>query len=120
MPTNDVAPLGRYLNAMEHICGYTPTPEDDASPVCGKPAVHHFWVGGPDEPHGCIEACEAHFSTAQAISYDWHAVGPVCDVPGTQWHFAGLQGEGFCSWPPAEEAVAAELALELHPSTTTR
>lgn len=96
---------GPYGRAMEHICGFDGG--DSAAPPCGAPAVFHHWGGAPpDTRHDWVMlACELHFEAARRMSWDWHPISPVCNVPGTMWQNKSIQGEGFCYWPEAESAI---------------
>lgn len=110
---------GAVQASMSQHCGFDGG--DASNPVCGAPATNHHWGGAPpDIQHDWVMfSCDTHFDTAADVSWDWHPVSPVCNIPGTKWTPRGIQGEGFCYWPEAEaamhEAVNQEPALERKP-----
>lgn len=101
--------LRGHRPAMTGTCGFDP---DDRG-ECGRPAVLHGWVGDPTppvEPGYTLTACPDHVHIVKAIAVDWHDHGSACDVPGAVWQFGDGVGAGFCFWPAAEDALAAEVA----------
>jgi hypothetical protein len=104
------------LPAMDDGCSY------DDGVRCPEKATDHFIVtdlahlpvtAAPGDSF-TIAACKKHFDIAYGYCYDWHPIGPCCDVPGSLWRSTETQGEGCCIWPDAE-IVALEQALELEP-----
>ena len=96
---------GRYMRTMDQACGFDGG--INTAPVCGKLATYHLFAGSPDRGPAdwATFACDEHVNLAQGLAWDWHAVAPVCGVPGGMWQSRARQGEGFCYWPEAEAAI---------------
>lgn len=102
---------GRYMPAMDLICGHDGGYTDQ--PVCGKPAVLHLFAGSPEggPSDWTMLACDQHAEDAKGHAWDYHPIGAVCDVPDSVWQSAITQGDGFCYWSAAEEALAEAIQL---------
>jgi len=101
------APLGRFIDAPQRTCNYSPG--DSPNTDCGANGTWHVMWNADAE---VSFACDPHMAVARArfMFVGAHPVGPDCGMPGALWDLH----ENRCLYPDEQADESTEAVAQLH------